>query len=50
VREEADRERIRRLMEAFGRAAGGNVRVYLGGRGCIRAGRPGHEIGLRGSK
>jgi hypothetical protein len=31
VREEADRERIRRLMEAFGRAATGRVRVYLVG-------------------
>jgi hypothetical protein len=31
VREEADRERIRRLMEAFGRAASGRVRVYLVG-------------------
>jgi hypothetical protein len=28
---EADRERIRRLMEAFGRAANGRVRVYLVG-------------------
>jgi hypothetical protein len=28
---EADRERIRRLMEAFGRAASGSVRVYLVG-------------------
>ena len=27
----ADRERIRRLMEAFGRAAAGDVRVYLVG-------------------
>ncbi|MDQ3696621.1 MAG: hypothetical protein M3373_01145 [Gemmatimonadota bacterium] len=27
----ADRERIRRLMEAFGRAASGDVRVYLVG-------------------
>jgi hypothetical protein len=31
MRAEADRERIRRLMEAFGRAATGNVRVYLVG-------------------
>jgi uncharacterized nucleotidyltransferase DUF6036 len=31
VREEADRERIQRLMEAFGRAANGRVRVYLVG-------------------
>jgi hypothetical protein len=31
VRKEADRERIRRLMEAFGRAASGRVRVYLVG-------------------
>lgn len=31
MRIEADRERIRRLMEAFGRAASGNVRVYLVG-------------------
>jgi hypothetical protein len=28
---EADRDRIRRLMEAFGRAASGSVRVYLVG-------------------
>jgi hypothetical protein len=31
VRELADASRIRRLMEAFGRAAGGDVRVYLVG-------------------
>jgi len=31
MRREADRERIRRLMEAFGHAANGNVRVYLVG-------------------
>jgi len=31
MRAEADRERIRRLMSAFGRAASGNVRVYLVG-------------------
>jgi len=31
VRLEADRERIRRLMEAFGRVASGSVRVYLVG-------------------
>jgi len=31
MRLEADRERIRRLMEAFGRAASGSVRVYLVG-------------------
>jgi len=31
MRREADRERIRRLMQAFGRAASGRVRVYLVG-------------------
>ena len=31
MREPADRERIRRLMEAFGRAASRDVRVYLVG-------------------
>jgi hypothetical protein len=31
MRAEADRERIRRLMEAFARAASGQVRVYLVG-------------------
>ena len=31
MREEADRERIRRLMAAFGRAATGPVRVFLVG-------------------
>jgi len=31
MRDEADRERIRRVMEAFGRAATGPVRVYLVG-------------------
>lgn len=31
MRELADASRIRRLMEAFGRAAGGDVRIYLVG-------------------
>jgi hypothetical protein len=31
VREEADLERIRRLMQAFGQAASGRVRVFLVG-------------------
>ncbi|MGH8574597.1 MAG: DUF6036 family nucleotidyltransferase, partial [Gammaproteobacteria bacterium] len=31
MRELADAPRIRRLMEAFGRAAGGDIRVYLVG-------------------
>ncbi len=31
MRELADRERIQRLMAAFGRAARGDVRVYLVG-------------------
>lgn len=39
MRERADRTRVRRLMEAFGRAAGGDVHVYLvGGASAVLEG------------
>jgi hypothetical protein len=45
VREVADRERIHRLMEAFGHAARGDVRVYLvGGATAVLVGWRGTTI------